>query len=56
VTEAQERALRNLCERYHVEFNPETFHSRFDLPPGYVAGWIGDRIYVGCSPEGDVSS
>lgn len=49
-------ALRDLCARYKVAFDPANFHVRSDLPPGYVAGWIGDRIYVGCSPEGDISS
>jgi hypothetical protein len=56
MTEAQREALQDLCDRYKVPFDPATFHARSDLPPGYVAGWIGDRIYVGCDPEGRISS
>jgi len=55
MTEEQEAALRDLCDRYHVPFDADTFHARFDLPSGYVAGWVGP-IYVGCSPEGRISS
>jgi hypothetical protein len=64
----QEKALRNLCRRYRVPFNPGDYHPQFDLPEGYVAGWIGGMnhsvtygtgkptLYVGCSPEGEISS
>jgi hypothetical protein len=57
----QERALRNLCERYKVPFDPSRYFSDFSLPKGHVAGWIGEpqaagSIYVGCSPEGQISS
>ena len=55
MTPAQEAALRSLCERYRVPFNPEDWRAVFDLPPGYVAGWAGP-IYCGCSPEGHISS
>lgn len=56
MTDVQRFALERLCKAYRVQFDPTKFHSAFDLPPGYVAGWIGDHIYVGCSPEGDISS
>lgn len=65
MTDAQELALRRLCDRYGVRFSVDHYHPQFDLPEGYVAGWIGgsmnDRsgrrtIYVGCSPEGEISS
>jgi hypothetical protein len=67
----QEAALRSLCERYNVRFVAAHYHPQFDLPPGYVAGWVGGiehapkpsgrnspkvTIYVGCSPEGEISS
>jgi hypothetical protein len=56
MTDAQYQALALLHARYGVEFYPADFTPQFDLPPGYVAGWVGDKIYVGCSPEGDISS
>lgn len=60
----QEDALRALCDRYRVPFSARDFRSAFDLPAGYVAGWVGGHaiqqsrptIYVGCSPEGAISS
>ena len=59
MTEAQEAALRDLSERYKVPFDPAGFRPTFDLPTGYVAGWIGGderKLYVGCDPEGRISS
>ena len=57
MTDAQRAALQRLSERYNVPFDEADFRPTFDLPTGYVAGWIGkDRLYVGCSPEGDISS
>lgn len=57
MTEAQEKALADLHGRYGVPFDPSTFHPQFDLPEGWVAGWVGiGRIYVGVSPEGQISS
>jgi hypothetical protein len=57
MTPAQEQALRSLCERYGVAFDAEQFKPTFDLPSGYVAGWVGgDKLYVGCSPDGQISS
>jgi hypothetical protein len=56
MTPAQLDALARLHEAYRVPFDPEKFTPQFDLPDGYVAGWVGDRLYVGCSPEGRISS
>jgi hypothetical protein len=55
MTERQESALRALCARFSIEFDASNFYPRFDLPAGWVAGQVGP-IYVGCSPEGNVSS
>lgn len=55
MTEAQRIALQNLCERYGVQFVPSNFRSTFDLPRGYVAGWVSN-LYVGCAPDGSISS
>lgn len=55
MTPPQEAALRDLCRRYHVPFDPKEYHVRSDLPPGYVAGWVGP-IYVGCDADGRISS
>ena len=59
MTNAQELALRRLCQGYNVQFQVEHYHPQFDLPEGYVAGWVGGAvgtIYVGVSPEGEVAS
>lgn len=56
MNEKQAEALAALCKRYNVEFDRENFKPTFDLPPTYVAGWIGDRIYVGCDADGRISS
>jgi len=55
LTREQEYAIRDLCRRYRVAYIPGHYTPQFDLPPGYVAGWIGP-IYCGISPEGDISS
>lgn len=56
MTNEQAASLLALSERYGVPFDPWSFAvSPFDLPPGYVAGWVGP-LYVGCSPDGAVSS
>lgn len=56
----QEVALRALSNRYNVPYNPAWFYPQFDLPAGYVGGWIGGeddpKLYVGCDPEGRISS
>jgi hypothetical protein len=58
-TDKQVIALSALCGRYKVEFDPDHYAPAFDLPDGYVAGWVGGeerKLYVGCSPEGEISS
>jgi hypothetical protein len=59
MNKAQEAALWKLSRRYDVEFRAEWYTLAFDLPPGYVAGWIGglaQRLYVGVDPNGAISS
>ena len=61
MTRRQEASLRALCARYGQEFRFRDYGFRFDLPVGYVAGWVGGSggsqpIYVGVDPEGRVSS
>jgi len=56
MSKEQEGAARSICQRYNVAFDANNFHTQFDLPAGYVAGWIGTAIYVGISPTGQVSS
>lgn len=69
MTNAQRDSLWDLCGRYHVPFREDDYHPQFDLPPGYVAGWVGGNqhggqlgkvdkltIYVGVDPEGAISS
>lgn len=41
MTDQQRETLRNLCERYHTEFREDDYKPRFDLPDGYVGGWVG---------------
>lgn len=72
LTEAQVEAIKRLHARYHND-SPvyRDFYHPFDLPKGYVSGWIiagyagvpytnGDprakALYVGVSPDGEVSS
>lgn len=54
---AQERALLRLCKDRDVPipYVSDQYGPAFDLPDGYVAGWVGS-IYVGCDPEGRISS
>ena len=59
MTKEQEATLRRLCDGYKVTFNAADYHPQFDLPTGYVAGWVGGQpgtIYVGVAPNGDASS
>lgn len=64
MTDAQEAAIRDLCERYGVEYRAGDYAPTFDLPKGYVAGFVGgyeiqtDRptLYIGCDAEGRISS
>lgn len=55
LTKEQRAALDRLCQNYGVEFDESKYTPQFDLPPGWVAGWVGP-IYVGCDPEGHISS
>lgn len=60
--DTQRAALESLCKRYGEDFDPRNFAPAFDLPDGWVAGWVGQRgthgnpIYVGCSPTGEIHS
>lgn len=63
MNDKQREALKGLCERYNVPFEESNYRPTFDLPEGWVAGWVGNivngffnGIYVGCSPEGHISS
>lgn len=64
LTNAQEEALKALCARYNAPYNPDHYVAAFDLPNGWVCGWVGGpahqetkrTIYVGCSPEGEIHS
>jgi len=59
MTDAQARTLIDLCTRYRVTFDPNDYRTQFDLPSGYVGGWVGGEpgtIYVGCAPDGAISS
>lgn len=58
---AQEAALADLCARYDVAYDPAHYRpGGLGLPAGYVAGWIGGpdarKLFVGCDPEGRISS
>lgn len=46
MTQAQREALSNLCARYHVAFNESDYTPQFDLPVGYVAGWVGGTLHA----------
>lgn len=61
LTEDQLTALTGIHDRYNGTFDPSAFAPAFDLPAGYVAGWVTDAngrqaIYVGCAPDGSISS
>lgn len=59
LTVAQRDALKALSDRYKVQFDVEHYHRAFDLPEGWVEGWVGgthDTIFVGCSPDGEIHS
>ena len=55
LTADQEHAIRDLCRNYHTEYIPTNYGPAFDLPEGWVIGWIGP-IYCGIDPEGNISS
>lgn len=51
--------IRTLCDRYHVTYDPTHYAPAFDLPTGWVAGWVGGTpgtLYVGVDPDGAASS
>jgi hypothetical protein len=60
MNELQRKALQDLCSRYKVEFDEGDYLPTFDLPKGWVAGWVGGsderKLYVGCSPNGEINS
>lgn len=59
LTREQEAALRGLCAGYDVVYNPDHYRPSFDLPVGWVSGWVGGKpgtIYVGVSPQGEANS
>jgi hypothetical protein len=66
LTIEQDGALRGICERYSVSYDPAHYINRpMDaLPEGYVSGWVGGSdiqeqhrtIYIGCAPDGRISS
>lgn len=61
LTRAQHTALVSIHDRYNGLYDPAGFAPTFDLPPGYVAGWVTREdgthaIYVGVSPGGEISS
>ena len=62
MTTAQRDALWELAGRYGVPFREDDYAPAFDLPQGYVAGWVGGqfhrsaKLYVGVSPTGEISS
>ena len=56
LTVKQKEKILHLADKFGVpqwRINFSEFTPRFDLPPGWVAGWIGSKIYVGISPEGE---
>jgi len=55
LTLEQEQAIQRKCRDYGVAYIPGHYQPAFDLPDGWVAGWIGP-IYVGVSPEGGIHS
>jgi len=63
----QRETLQKLCASYKVAFRESDYNLAFDLPKGWVAGWVGGidhsgqgplkrTLYVGVSPEGEASS
>lgn len=64
MTDAQRDTLWRLCGGYNVPFREDDYTPVFDLPQGWVAGWVGGRdgtngrrtIYVGVSPQGEAHS
>lgn len=49
MNEAQEEALRRLCERYGVEFDKAHYLVHADdsfMMPGYAEGWVGGMAHA----------
>lgn len=49
LTDAQERTLRNLCERYHVEFDEDhysVYTADSIIMPGWAEGWVGGPTHA----------
>jgi hypothetical protein len=53
--EAQAETLRRLCAGSRVEYDHANYRPAFDLPKGWVTGWVGPVMY-GVDPEGRASS
>ena len=47
MTKEQEATLRRLCDGYKVTFDAADYLPQFDLPTGYVAGWVGGPKHAG---------
>jgi hypothetical protein len=66
LTAAQIEALDKIHGRYGgAEWHPRDFWHPFDLPEGWVSGWVMRRtprgrveraIYIGVDPDGGISS
>lgn len=67
LTGPQRDRLRDLCARYGVAFRESDYVAAFDLPQGWVSGWVGgadhgetgpgkQTLFVGVSPDGDAHS
>ena len=57
VTVAQDVAARDLFKRYDTVFDISKWNLKpFDLPEGFVTGFVGKHICVGISREGEISS
>lgn len=55
MTDAQDAALIRIHTDYQMHYDPTEWTHPFDLPSGWVAGWVG-KTYVGVSPEGSIHS
>lgn len=56
MNERQRKALKSCCERFGVEFHENNYRPGLGTPDDWREGWIGNHIYVGCSPEGEIHS
>lgn len=57
MTSAQEETLRDLCERYHVEYDPSHYYVWPEdsvFTPGFAEGWLGGREHSPFPSEGPV--